>query len=150
MGELRFEWDETKAAAHERKHGITTFAETETVFSDEHALLLDDPDHSSTDEDQFILLGPSAGLRMLVVVHCSRAPDDTIGCLPHEGDAVRTTALHREVAPLTKEYDFSNARPNPYAKRLNRSVTIRLDTATIDYFGGKLRLRRGTQHEAPR
>jgi uncharacterized DUF497 family protein len=77
MSELRFEWDPAKAAANERKHGIT-FAEAETVFSDEHALLLDDPDHSSTEEDRFILLGLSARLRVLVVVHCHRAPNDTI------------------------------------------------------------------------
>jgi uncharacterized protein (DUF4415 family) len=37
---------------------------------------------------------------------------------------------------MRKEYDFSNARPNPYAKRLKRSVTIRLDERTIDYFQG--------------
>ena len=35
---------------------------------------------------------------------------------------------------MRKEYDFSNAKPNPYAKRLKRSVTIRLDEATIAYF----------------
>ena len=35
---------------------------------------------------------------------------------------------------MRKEYDFSLARPNPYAKRLKRSVTIRLDTTTSDYF----------------
>ena len=35
---------------------------------------------------------------------------------------------------MRKEYDFSRARPNPYAKRLKRSVTIRLDEATIGYF----------------
>ena len=35
---------------------------------------------------------------------------------------------------MRKEYDFSHARPNPYAKRLKRSVTIRLDEATIGYF----------------
>jgi predicted DNA binding CopG/RHH family protein len=35
---------------------------------------------------------------------------------------------------MRKEYDFTNARPNPYAKRLKRSVTIRLDEATIAYF----------------
>ena len=35
---------------------------------------------------------------------------------------------------MRKEYDFSNARPNPYAKRLKRSVTIRLDERTIQYF----------------
>jgi predicted DNA binding CopG/RHH family protein len=35
---------------------------------------------------------------------------------------------------MRKEYDFSNARPNPYTKRLKRSVTIRLDEATLNYF----------------
>lgn len=35
---------------------------------------------------------------------------------------------------MRKEYDFSNARRNPYAKRLKRSVTIRLDERTIEYF----------------
>jgi len=35
---------------------------------------------------------------------------------------------------MKKEYDFSRARPNPYAKRLKQSVTIRLDLPTIEYF----------------
>ncbi len=35
---------------------------------------------------------------------------------------------------MRKEYDFTKARPNPYAKRLKRSVTIRIDEATIAYF----------------
>ena len=35
---------------------------------------------------------------------------------------------------IKKEYDFSNAKPNPYAKRLKRQVTIRLDQDTIAYF----------------
>ena len=48
-----------------------SFAEAETVFSDEHALLVDDPDHSEN-EDRFVLLGLSARLRTLVVVHCYR------------------------------------------------------------------------------
>jgi hypothetical protein len=30
--------------------------------------------------------------------------------------------------------DFSNARRNPYAKRINRSVTIRMDRETVEYF----------------
>ena len=77
MSELRFEWDPAKAAANERKHGVS-FAEAETVFSDEHALVLEDPDHSALDDERFVLLGLSAGLRVLVVVHCYRAPDDTI------------------------------------------------------------------------
>ena len=35
---------------------------------------------------------------------------------------------------MRKEYDFSNAKPNPYAKRLKRQVTIRLDARTVEYF----------------
>lgn len=35
---------------------------------------------------------------------------------------------------MRKEYDFSHARPNPYAKRLKKSVTIRLDASTVAYF----------------
>ncbi len=35
---------------------------------------------------------------------------------------------------MKKHYDFSKARRNPYAKRLKRQVTIRLDQQTIAYF----------------
>ena len=35
---------------------------------------------------------------------------------------------------LREEYDFSGSRPNPYAKKLRKPVTIRLDVDTVDYF----------------
>jgi predicted DNA binding CopG/RHH family protein len=35
---------------------------------------------------------------------------------------------------MRKEYDFSQGRRNPYAKKLKRQVTIRLDLSTIEYF----------------
>ena len=35
---------------------------------------------------------------------------------------------------MRTEYDFSKARRNPYAKRLKKAVTIRLEPAVIDYF----------------
>jgi uncharacterized protein (DUF4415 family) len=35
---------------------------------------------------------------------------------------------------MRKRYDFSNAKPNPYAKRLKRQITIRLDEDTLAYF----------------
>lgn len=54
-----------------------TFEDAQTAFSDERALLLDDPDHSAA-EVRFILLGLSASWRVLVVVHCYRAADDVI------------------------------------------------------------------------
>ena len=35
---------------------------------------------------------------------------------------------------MRKRYDFSKARRNPYAKRLKKQITIRLDQPTIEYF----------------
>jgi uncharacterized protein (DUF4415 family) len=35
---------------------------------------------------------------------------------------------------VKKEYDFSKGRRNPYAAKLKRQVTIRLDNPTIEYF----------------
>ena len=73
MNALHFEWDERKAAANEKKHGVS-FQEAKSVFFDERAKLIDDPDHSEQ-EDRFILLGLSSGLRVLVVCHCCRDSD---------------------------------------------------------------------------
>ena len=35
---------------------------------------------------------------------------------------------------MRKEYDFSNAKPNPYAAQLKKQITIRLDEDAISYF----------------
>ena len=35
---------------------------------------------------------------------------------------------------MRDEYDFSNARKNPYAKKLKKQITINIDVETIDYF----------------
>jgi uncharacterized DUF497 family protein len=68
---LRFEWDPTKAAANLRKHGAS-FKDAQTVFADENAKLIDDPDHCD-EEDRPVLLGLSSSLRLLVVCHCHRS-----------------------------------------------------------------------------
>jgi predicted DNA binding CopG/RHH family protein len=34
------------------------------------------------------------------------------------------------------EYDFSNATKNPYATKVRKSISIRLDTQAIEYFKG--------------
>ena len=72
---LKFTWDEQKEAANRQKHGVS-FAEARTVFYDEHARLIADPD-SSDDEDRFILLGYSEQPRLLVC-HCYRENDSVI------------------------------------------------------------------------
>lgn len=35
---------------------------------------------------------------------------------------------------MRKHYDFSKATRNPYAKRLKKQLTIRLDAETVAYF----------------
>jgi predicted DNA binding CopG/RHH family protein len=37
---------------------------------------------------------------------------------------------------MRKQYDFGKARRNPYARRLKKQITIRLDSPTIEYFKG--------------
>lgn len=76
MAGLRFEWDERKSLQNRQKHGVS-FEEAKTVFSDDYALLIDDPDHSE-EEDRFLLLGLSATLRTLMVAHCYRKADDVV------------------------------------------------------------------------
>ena len=88
---LRFEGDPVKAAQNTRKLGVS-FEEAETVFTDEFASLLDDPDHSS-EEDRFLLLGLSVKLRTLVVAHCYRKADDVIRII----SARRATRKERDI-----------------------------------------------------
>ena len=82
-----------------RKHRVS-FEEAQTAFFDDRARLIDDPDHSDG-ESRFILLGLSAALRVLVVVHVYRDADSVIHLIsarratPHErlayeGQATRT------------------------------------------------------------
>ena len=76
MGQLRFSWDTRKARSNEQKHGVS-FEEAETVFLDDNALLLDDPDHS-WDEKRFVLLGLSSSVRVLLVCHCFLDEDTVV------------------------------------------------------------------------
>lgn len=75
-GDIHFEWDTSKARENFRKHGVS-FEEAQTVFSDEQAVLVRDPEHSIR-EDRFILFGTSSTLRVLTVVHCYLRGDSVI------------------------------------------------------------------------
>ena len=76
METIQFEWDENKNQINQRKHGIS-FREAKTVFYDEEALLIEDPEHSS-EEERFIILGLSKKANLLVVCHCYRASETVI------------------------------------------------------------------------
>ena len=76
MDGIAFEWDERKNTTNKRKHGIS-FEEARTVFADDHAVIIADPD-AFDDADRFVLLGLSSALRTLVVCHCYREQEQVI------------------------------------------------------------------------
>ena len=73
---LKFEWDENKNKTNIIKHRVS-FEEAKTVFYDEEALVINDPDHSE-DEERFIILGESNRANLLVVCHCCRVSETII------------------------------------------------------------------------
>ena len=89
MSTLRFEWDERKAAVNAKKHGVS-FDEARSVFFDERARLIEDPDHSSA-EERFILLGVSSSLRLLLVCHCYRSAGNVIRIISARKATIRET-----------------------------------------------------------
>ena len=92
MSTLRLEWDKRKAAANLKKHGVS-FDEARSVFVDERAKLIGDPDHSG-DEDRFVILGLSSALRLLLVCHCYRS----------EGSVIRIVSARKATAKESRSY----------------------------------------------
>jgi hypothetical protein len=92
VGNIVFAWDARKARSNLAKHGVS-FEEARTVFMDENARLIDDPDHSQ-EEERFVLLGYSFRARCLVVNHCYRESDSVI----------RLISTRRAVAREEKDY----------------------------------------------
>jgi uncharacterized DUF497 family protein len=90
VSDLQFEWDERKNVENQHKHGVS-FEEAQTLFLDDYALLIDDPDHSRR-EERFILLGRSAALRHVVVCHCYLASSTVVRII----SARKATATERE------------------------------------------------------
>ena len=64
---MQYEWDQAKAAANAKKHGVS-FAEAATVFLDPLAATYRDPDHSVA-EARFITVGHSTDDNLLFVAH---------------------------------------------------------------------------------
>ena len=91
MGNIQFAWDRRKARSNLVNHGVS-FKEAQTVFLDESARLIDDPDHSG-EEERFVPLGYSFRARCLIVSHCYRESDSVIRLI----SARRATAQEEEV-----------------------------------------------------
>ena len=76
MNDLKFTWNKNKNALNQKKHKVS-FEEAKTVFYDDNARLIHDPDHSDK-EDRYILLGLSAKLRLIIVVHSYKEDEEII------------------------------------------------------------------------
>lgn len=68
---MAYQWDQDKAAANLRKHGID-FADAVSVFSDDLAITIPD---ERFDEERFITIGMDAFDQVLVVVYTWREPE---------------------------------------------------------------------------
>jgi uncharacterized DUF497 family protein len=77
MGNIEFAWDRHKARTNLEKHGVS-FGEARTVFLDDSARLIDDPDHSEEEEERLLLLGFSFQARCLIVSHSYSKSDSVI------------------------------------------------------------------------
>lgn len=96
MDELIFEWDENKNTINKSKHHVS-FEEAKTVFFDQEALMIPDPDHSEY-EDRFVIIGISIMANALVVSHCYRDNDRVI----------RIISARRATKSETRQYFDSN------------------------------------------
>ncbi len=63
---LRFEWDEAKAIANEKKHSIA-FHEAQTVYADYSACIFNDERSNENDELRELIIGHSLNNRILIV-----------------------------------------------------------------------------------
>ena len=88
---MEFEWDPGKARINLRKHGVS-FTEAGTIFGDELAITVSDPDHSDN-EDRYITIGSSDRRRLLIVSHTDR------------GDRIRIISARELTKAERKEYE---------------------------------------------
>lgn len=65
--DYHFEWDATKAASNQRKHGIS-FDLAATVFRDPLMVSIPDEEHSET-EERWITMGQAENSKLLLVIH---------------------------------------------------------------------------------
>lgn len=95
MAYIRFQWDQKKNLANIKKHNVS-FEEAKTVFFDEKARLISDPDHS-IGEDRFIILGISNKMKLLIVVHIYKENDEVIRIISARKATTTESKYYNEV-----------------------------------------------------
>lgn len=73
---MEFEWDDAKAEANLKKHGIR-FSEAATIWLDDSSVEIPDIEHSS-DEERWIRLGISRKANILVVIYCEKVENERV------------------------------------------------------------------------
>jgi len=91
---VNFEWTPRKAEINLRKHGVS-FTEAGTVFGDDLAISVPDPDHSDN-EERYITIGWSYRRRLLMVAHTDR------------GDRIRIISARELTQSERKAYEEEN------------------------------------------
>lgn len=86
---MTYQWDNDKAAANLRKHGID-FADAVSVFADDLAITIPD---ERFDEERFITVGMDAFGRVLVVVYTWR------------GDEIRVISARQATRREREQYE---------------------------------------------
>lgn len=89
---LKFEWDDLKAASNKKKHGIS-FEEATTVFGDPLARIFDDELHSSGMEQREIIIGHSLNNHLLLV------------CFTERGNSIRIISARKTTKRERKDYE---------------------------------------------
>ena len=88
---MQIEWDPEKAQRNETKHGLS-FLEACTVFDDDHASTVVDPDHCEG-EVRYLTFGMSISGKALVVAHTER------------GDNIRMISARRMTPRERRAYE---------------------------------------------
>ncbi len=89
---MEFEWDDAKAEANVRKHGVS-FGEASSAFADPLAAIFPDPEHSD-EEEREILVGYSERNRLLIVSFTER--DGNVRIISARVASVRERRNHEE------------------------------------------------------
>lgn len=86
---MKYQWDSKKAESNYKKHGVY-FSDAVSVFSDDHALTIED---DYPDEQRFITLGMDIFGRVLVVIYTWR------------GDDIRIISARKATPSERKQYE---------------------------------------------
>lgn len=123
---LKFVWDSRKAAANDRKHGVS-FSEASTVLADPLSITIEDSAHS-VEERRCVTIGTSVSGTIVVVVHTDREDEIRIisarRAMPKEKRQYMAAAKSDRVREKEAEYDFSGGERGRYAARYAKGTNV--------------------------